>query len=147
MSEKQRNLRLCEVADNYRRTEVAKAGKTPRETRLSSARKLLTSPNVPEKARGVVKAQPVKPLRGSGASEAEFTTKVHRARRSSFRAGSDSDDRGEREPWGSILSNNNPRSTEKVSSFNNFDPLRTIHFLVKELQVKLRSPIAGRCIL
>ncbi|RZB39809.1 intracellular protein transport protein USO1-like [Asbolus verrucosus] len=43
----------------------------------------------------------------------------------------------ERESWGQMLRNN--RSKEKTSSFSNFDPLRTVHFLSKELHIKLQN--------
>ncbi|XP_008190978.1 myosin heavy chain, clone 203 isoform X2 [Tribolium castaneum] len=43
----------------------------------------------------------------------------------------------EREAWGQILQSN--KSKEKVSLFSNFDPLRTLHFLSKELFTKLEN--------
>lgn len=43
-----------------------------------------------------------------------------------------------REPWGKLLMNR--RSEDNMQgSFENFDPLRTLHFLSKELQMKLQS--------
>ncbi|KAJ8940824.1 hypothetical protein NQ314_010582 [Rhamnusium bicolor] len=43
----------------------------------------------------------------------------------------------EREPWGQLLKQQ--RSSDKVSVFSNFDPLRTLHFLAKELQYQLQA--------
>lgn len=43
----------------------------------------------------------------------------------------------EREPWGQILKSE--RSTTDRSVFGSFDPLRTLHFLVKELQFQLKA--------
>ncbi|XP_044269179.1 centrosomal protein of 120 kDa-like [Tribolium madens] len=45
----------------------------------------------------------------------------------------------EREAWGQILQCN--KSKEKVSLFSNFDPLRTLHFLSKELFTKLENVV------
>jgi DNA repair exonuclease SbcCD ATPase subunit len=46
-------------------------------------------------------------------------------------------DSAEREAWGQLLMSN--KSKDKVSSFSSFDPLRTLHFLSKELHSKLRN--------
>ncbi|KAG5877213.1 hypothetical protein JTB14_001261 [Gonioctena quinquepunctata] len=43
----------------------------------------------------------------------------------------------EREPWGQLLKQQ--KSGDKVSVFGNFDPLRTLHFLAKELQFQLQA--------
>ncbi|KAJ8936211.1 hypothetical protein NQ318_014840 [Aromia moschata] len=43
----------------------------------------------------------------------------------------------DREPWGQLLKQH--KSSEKVSVFSNFDPLRTLHFLAKELQHHLQA--------
>ncbi|KAK9876164.1 hypothetical protein WA026_011280 [Henosepilachna vigintioctopunctata] len=45
---------------------------------------------------------------------------------------------GDREPWGKLLQNS---SEDNYSKFSSFDPLRTLHFLVKELQYKLQSDL------
>ncbi|KAJ8915817.1 hypothetical protein NQ315_004629 [Exocentrus adspersus] len=42
-----------------------------------------------------------------------------------------------REPWGQLLKQQ--KSSDKVSVFSNFDPLRTLHFLAKELQFQLQT--------
>lgn len=47
-----------------------------------------------------------------------------------------------REPWGQLLKQQ--KSTDKVSVFNNFDPLRTLHFLAKELQFQLQTLLPGK---
>lgn len=39
------------------------------------------------------------------------------------------------EPWGKVLKTQTPPNDSRP--FNNFDPLRTVHFLSKELQLKL----------
>ncbi|KAJ3662990.1 hypothetical protein Zmor_007303 [Zophobas morio] len=44
-----------------------------------------------------------------------------------------------REAWGHILLSK--KSGEKMSTFSNFDPLRTLHFLSKELSTKLRTVV------
>ncbi|XP_018574192.1 uncharacterized protein LOC108913180 [Anoplophora glabripennis] len=41
------------------------------------------------------------------------------------------------EPWGQLLKQQ--KSSDKVSVFSNFDPLRTLHFLAKELQFQLQA--------
>ncbi|KAF2880952.1 hypothetical protein ILUMI_25233 [Ignelater luminosus] len=43
----------------------------------------------------------------------------------------------QQQPWGKLL--NGRKGTENVSSFSDFDPLRTLHFLAKELQSKLKK--------
>ncbi|XP_074027820.1 uncharacterized protein isoform X2 [Leptinotarsa decemlineata] len=43
----------------------------------------------------------------------------------------------DREPWAQLLKQQ--KSGEKVSVFGNFDPLRTLHFLAKELQFQLQA--------
>lgn len=43
----------------------------------------------------------------------------------------------DREPWGQLLKQH--KSGDKISMFGNFDPLRTLHFLSKELQFQLKS--------
>ncbi|XP_056631857.1 centriolin-like [Diorhabda sublineata] len=43
----------------------------------------------------------------------------------------------DREPWGQLLKQH--KSGDKISMFGNFDPLRTLHFLAKELQFQLQS--------
>lgn len=43
--------------------------------------------------------------------------------------------------WGTVLQ----EQTEK-STFHHFDPLRTLHFLTKELQLKVRSDFPGKYI-
>ncbi|KAJ8979668.1 hypothetical protein NQ317_006380 [Molorchus minor] len=43
----------------------------------------------------------------------------------------------EREPWGQLLKQH--KSSEKVSVFSTFDPLRTLHFLAKELQHQIQA--------
>lgn len=48
----------------------------------------------------------------------------------------------DREAWGQILQSN--KSREKVSCFSSFDPLRTLHFLSKELFTKLESVLPGK---
>lgn len=48
-----------------------------------------------------------------------------------------------REPWGQLLKQQ--KSSDKVSVFNNFDPLRTLHFLAKELQFQLQALLPGTC--
>nr|CAI5818916.1 unnamed protein product [Callosobruchus analis] len=45
----------------------------------------------------------------------------------------------EREPWSQLLKQH--RSGDKISLFGNFDPLRTLHFLAKELQYQLQSAL------
>ncbi|XP_044744120.1 myosin-1-like [Coccinella septempunctata] len=45
---------------------------------------------------------------------------------------------GDREPWGRLLQTAN---NENSSKFSTFDPLRTIHFLAKELQFKLQNDL------
>ncbi|CAH1119906.1 unnamed protein product [Phaedon cochleariae] len=45
----------------------------------------------------------------------------------------------DREPWGQLLKQQ--RSGDKASVFGNFDPLRTLHFLAKELQFQLQAVI------
>ncbi|VEN57019.1 unnamed protein product [Callosobruchus maculatus] len=45
----------------------------------------------------------------------------------------------EREPWSQLLKQR--RSGDKISLFGNFDPLRTLHFLAKELQYQLQSAL------
>ncbi|KAL3287921.1 hypothetical protein HHI36_002377 [Cryptolaemus montrouzieri] len=45
---------------------------------------------------------------------------------------------GDREPWGKLLQLSN---NDNSSKFSNFDPLRTLHFLAKELQYKLQSDL------
>lgn len=47
-----------------------------------------------------------------------------------------------REPWGQLL--RQQKSTDKVSIFSNFDPLRTLHFLAKELQFQLQAVLPGK---
>lgn len=48
------------------------------------------------------------------------------------------------EPWSKILQNNNMISgvPSEGSSFSNFDPLRTVHFLAQELQSKLQGNLS-----
>lgn len=46
----------------------------------------------------------------------------------------------EHEPWGQILKYE--KSNEKLSVFNNFDPLRTLHFLIKELELHLHRVLS-----
>lgn len=50
-----------------------------------------------------------------------------------------------REPWGQLLKQQ--KSSDKVSVFSNFDPLRTLHFLAKELQFQLQALLPGKCII
>lgn len=65
----------------------------------------------------------------------EVTVKTHNANpRSQINSRSNSRSRS-REPWSKLLKQH--PSNEHLSSFHNFDPLRTIHFLAKELQSKL----------
>lgn len=45
---------------------------------------------------------------------------------------------GDREPWGKLLQTGN---VENSSKFSSFDPLRTLHFLAKELQYKLQNDL------
>ncbi|CAH1972604.1 unnamed protein product [Acanthoscelides obtectus] len=45
----------------------------------------------------------------------------------------------EKEPWSQLLKQQ--RSGDKISLFGNFDPLRTLHFLAKELQYQLQSAL------
>lgn len=45
---------------------------------------------------------------------------------------------GDREPWGRLLQTTN---NENPSKFSSFDPLRTLHFLARELQFKLQTDL------
>lgn len=45
------------------------------------------------------------------------------------------------ESWGQLLLNN---KTKERSTFSNFDPLRTLHFLAKELQYQLQVIMPGK---
>lgn len=70
----------------------------------------------------------------------EVTVKTHNAKPNS-RSGSRS---RSREPWSKLLKNQ--LSNEMLSSFHNFDPLRTVHFLAKELQSKLGDSSNYNCV-
>lgn len=43
------------------------------------------------------------------------------------------------ESWGQLLKNSNKHST-----FSKFDPLRTLHFLIKELECRIKNDIPGK---
>lgn len=65
----------------------------------------------------------------------EVTVKTHNANtRSQANSRSTSRSRS-REPWSKLLKPQT--SSDHLPSFHNFDPLRTIHFLARELQSKL----------
>lgn len=49
----------------------------------------------------------------------------------------------DQEPWGQILKLE--KSNERLSIFNQFDPLRTLHFLIKELEFQLESVLPEGC--
>lgn len=49
---------------------------------------------------------------------------------------------GKRESWGQMLKH--PK--EQQSTFNKFDPLRTLHFLIKELECRIKNDIPGKYI-
>lgn len=44
------------------------------------------------------------------------------------------------EPWSQLLKN----SSKEQSTFSHFDPLRTLHFLIKELECRIRNDIPGK---
>nr|XP_022920301.1 uncharacterized protein LOC111428834 isoform X2 [Onthophagus taurus] len=60
----------------------------------------------------------------------EVTVKTHNIKQRSR-----SNSVNKREPWSKLLKNEG--SYENVSSFTNFDPIRTLHFIAKELHSKL----------
>lgn len=48
--------------------------------------------------------------------------------------------KGKEEPWGQLLK----KSSKEQSTFSNFDPLRTLHFLIKELECRIKNDIPGK---
>ncbi|KRT80781.1 hypothetical protein AMK59_5646, partial [Oryctes borbonicus] len=75
----------------------------------------------------------------------EVTVKTHNANaRSQCNSRSTSRSRS-REPWSKLLKQR--ASSEQLPSFHTFDPLRTIHFLARELHAKLVDSSSDRAIL
>ncbi|GJQ83714.1 hypothetical protein Trydic_g20593 [Trypoxylus dichotomus] len=75
----------------------------------------------------------------------EVTVKTHNANpRSQGNSRATSRSRS-REPWSKLLKQR--ASSEQLPSFHTFDPLRTIHFLAKELHTKLVDSSSDRAVL
>lgn len=69
----------------------------------------------------------------------EVTVRTHTSRRS--HNNDPKSNSNLQQPWGKLLK---AKKSDNVSSFNDFDPLRTLHFLAKELQSKLKRNGVGK---
>lgn len=104
---------------------------------LPSASNLKSRQTIPRQTNTRLSNNPTnvvrKELISDNSALVEVTVRTHTSRRPHGSAGS----RFSNEPWGKLLKPT--KSCEQYSNYDGFDPLRTLHFLMKELQSKLKT--------
>lgn len=76
--------------------------------------------------------------RARSASSGQQTVRPLHAQRSDTSVKVKSNTMRKKESWSQLL-----RGSKEHSTFNKFDPLRTLHFLIKELECRIKNDIPG----
>lgn len=127
--------RKTQLFSVYQNDDVVSRERTVKRDKIPCCRKTRDSSNTrspPERDKvSLLFSKKTKTARINSTPSAQHTTKqVH----------ADGLLNTKEQPWGQILRSH----TKQQSSFSHFDPLRTLHFLIKELESRIKNDIPGK---